>query len=89
MVFVKKVRERTSHVLMKALLWALYLPAIIGRMGINIAEAQKALNTDYIETLHKVFNILRAIDPPGSAALDQDTINWLAANFAEPATAFE
>ena len=37
----------------------MYLPAMIGRMGINIAEAQKALNTDYIETLHKVFSVLR------------------------------
>ncbi len=37
----------------------MYLPGIIGKLGINIAEAQKALNADYIETLHKVFHLLQ------------------------------
>lgn len=56
----------------------MYLPAIIGKMGINIAEAQKALNTDYIETLHKVFAVLRdysharAADGSADATLDTD-----------------
>ena len=37
----------------------MYLPAIIGKMGINIAEAQQALNADYIHTLQAVFELLR------------------------------
>ena len=50
----------------------MYLPAIIGRMGINIAEAQKALNTDYIETLHKVFNILREYSHADDETIDEE-----------------
>lgn len=35
-----------------------YLPSIIGAMGINIAEAQKLLNADYVTTLDSVTTTL-------------------------------
>lgn len=36
-----------------------YLPFIIGRMGINIAEAQTALNADYVNTLTKIMALMK------------------------------
>ncbi len=36
-----------------------HLPAIIGRMGISIANAQKALNTDYVDSVTKLMGMIQ------------------------------
>lgn len=38
-----------------------YLPAIIGRMGINIAEAQQELNAEYLKSLHKAVDLIHSL----------------------------
>ena len=46
-----------------------YLPAIIGRMGINIAEAQSALNQDFLDSLHRAVDLIGKLygAQPGAA----------------------
>lgn len=47
-----------------------YIPFIIGRMGINIAEAQQMLNADYVRTLRRLLVLIQAAtkqDAGGSA----------------------
>lgn len=34
-----------------------YLPSIIGKMGINIAEAQKLMNAEYVKTLNEIVRL--------------------------------
>jgi len=35
-----------------------YIPTIIGKMGVSIAEAQKALNADYVHTVTQILRLL-------------------------------
>lgn len=47
-----------------------HLPAIIGGLGISIANAQKALNADYVESITKLMGLIQAT--LGRAQNDED-----------------
>lgn len=40
------------------------VPSIIGALGINIAEAQKALNADYLDNLERLFALVASLLNP-------------------------
>lgn len=43
------------------------VPAIVGALGINIAEAQKALNLDYMDNLERLMAMTRSLLAPRDA----------------------
>ena len=56
-----------------------YLPAIIGRMGLNIAEAQQAFNADYVRTITNLLILMNAArDESESSSLSDSILKELA-----------
>lgn len=57
-----------------------YLPFLVGRMGISIAEAQQALNADYLRTLSQLLVLIKASTDGG--AVDQETLKKVLSSLA-------
>jgi hypothetical protein len=61
-----------------------HLPAIIGNLGISVANAQKALNADYIHNIEKIMDLIKrtlgndAVANSEGAAVVRDLLKQLA-----------
>lgn len=54
-----------------------HLPAIIGRLGLSIAEAQKELNLDYVNSVGRLMALIKSTVGSGDAGVDDAAMQAL------------
>jgi hypothetical protein len=51
------------------------VPAIVGALGVNISEAQKAFNLDYMDNLERLLGLIKSMLEPTAAGGEERTVS--------------